>query len=153
MNSEQLLHNYVSDSLLTTLISFQEFKQQLQSYTSDEQQLQHWYELLQARDARVTSELEARIKQFFITLHSRLLRFLESEQLSHSLSLETLIDALYKINDLLQQRLQILDDAIQEKTSELAEFENMVRSPNAGDNAIPGLLQIIQSYINLLEEN
>lgn len=115
MNSEQLLHNYVSDSLLTTLISFQEFKQQLQSYTSDEQQLQHWYELLQARDARVTSELEARIKQFFITLRSRLLRFLESEQLSHSLSLETLIDALYKINDLLQQRLQILDDAIQER--------------------------------------
>ncbi|AJV46359.1 Nkp2p [Saccharomyces cerevisiae YJM1450] len=153
MNSEQLLHNYVSDSLLTTLISFQEFKQQLQSYTSDEQQLQHWYELLQTRDARVTSELEARIKQFFITLRSRLLRFLESEQLSHSLSLETLIDALYKINDLLQQRLQILDDAIQEKTSELAEFENMVRSPSAGDNTIPGLLQIIQSYINLLEEN
>lgn len=101
----------------------------------------------------MTSELEARIKQFFITLRSRLLRFLESEQLSHSLSLETLIDALYKINDLLQQRLQILDDAIQEKTSELAEFENMVRSPSAGDNAIPGLLQIIQSYINLLEEN
>lgn len=153
MDSEQLLHHYVSDSLLTALVSFQEFKQQLRSYTNDEQQLRRWYNLLQARDAQVASDLQARIRQFFIALRSRLLRFLESDQMSHSLSLETLIDALYKINDLLQQHLQILDDAIHEKILELAQFENMVRSPTAGDNAIPGLLQIIQSYINLLEEN
>ncbi|QHS75026.1 Nkp2p [Saccharomyces paradoxus] len=153
MNSEQLLHHYVSDSLLTALVSFQEFKQLLRSYTNDEQQLRRWYNSLQARDAQVASDLQARIKQFFIALRSRLLRFLESDQMSHSLSLETLIDGLYKINDLLQQRLQILDDAIHEKILELAQFENMVRSPTAGDNAIPGLLQIIQSYINLLEEN
>ncbi|CAI4035223.1 hypothetical protein SMKI_12G3720 [Saccharomyces mikatae IFO 1815] len=153
MESEQLLHHYVSDLLLTTLVTFHEFKELLRSHTVDEQLLQHWYHLLQVRDAQVTADLQDRIKQFFIRLRSELLRYLESDQLSHSLSLETLIDALYKINDLLLQHLQLLDHTIHDKTLELVRFENMVRSSTGRDNAIPDLLQIIQSYINLLEEN
>ncbi|CAI4046784.1 Nkp2p SKDI_12G3470 [Saccharomyces kudriavzevii IFO 1802] len=153
MDSEQLLDHYISDSLLTTLVPFHEFKQLLHSHTSDEQQLHRWYKLLQAKDAQVTSDLQVQIKRFFIALRSRLLRVLETEQLAHSVSLETLIDALYKINDLLLQRLQILDDTIHEKTLELAQFEKMVRSSTAGDDAIPGLLEIIQSYINILDDN
>ncbi|KOG97996.1 Nkp2p [Saccharomyces eubayanus] len=151
MDSEQLLHHYVSDSLLTTLVPFHEFKQLLRPHTSDEQQLRRWYGLLQARDAQAVATLQARIKQFFVGLRSRLLRVLETDQQAHSVSLEMLIDTLYKINDVLLQHLQGLDGAIHEKALALAQFEKMVRSSAARDSAIPGLLQIIQSYINLLE--
>lgn len=151
MDSEQLLHHYVSDSLLTTLVPFHEFKQLLRPHTSDEQQLRRWYGLLEDRDAQAVAALQDRIKQFFVGLRSRLLRVLETDQQAHSVNLETLIDTLYKINDVLLQRLQVLDSAIHENTLALAQFEEMARSSVAKDSAIPGLLQIIQSYISLLE--
>lgn len=84
-------------------------------------------------------------------MRSRLLRVLETDQQAHSVNLETLIDTLYKINDVLLQRLQVLDSAIHENTLALAQFEEIARSSVAKDSAIPGLLQIIQSYISLLE--
>ncbi|CAI4047092.1 hypothetical protein N7582_003985 [Saccharomyces uvarum] len=151
MDSEQLLHHYVSDSLLTTLVPFHEFKQLLRPHTSDEQQLRRWYGLLEDRDAQAVAALQDRIKQFFVGLRSRLLRVLETDQQAHSVNLETLIDTLYKINDVLLQRLQVLDSAIHENTLALAQFEEIARSSVAKDSAIPGLLQIIQSYISLLE--
>ncbi|CAI4048116.1 hypothetical protein SUVZ_12G3450 [Saccharomyces uvarum] len=151
MDSEQLLHHYVSDSLLTTLVPFQEFKQLLRPHTSDELLLRRWYGLLQNRDAQVVATLQDRIKQFFVGLRSKLLRVLETDQQAHSINLEMLIDTLYKINDVLLQRLQGLDNAIHENALALAQFEEMARSSIAKDSAIPGLLQIIQSYISLLE--
>lgn len=125
MDSEQLLHHYVSDSLLTTLVPFHEFKQLLRPHTSDEQQLRRWYGLLEDRDAQAVAALQDRIKQFFVGLRSRLLRVLETDQQAHSVNLETLIDTLYKINDVLLQRLQVLDSAIHENTLALAQFEEI----------------------------
>lgn len=84
MDSEQLLHHYVSDSLLTTLVPFHEFKQLLRPHTSDEQQLRRWYGLLEDRDAQAVAALQDRIKQFFVGLRSRLLRVLETDQQAHS---------------------------------------------------------------------
>ncbi|CCF60205.1 hypothetical protein KAFR_0J01380 [Kazachstania africana CBS 2517] len=147
MSSEKLISDYFSSFLVSKCLSFQEFQKLLEEKSelqANEDDLQKWYSIYQKRDQETLKELEANISLLMKKIRVAELQDLKNQQLSESYSLEEINDSLYRVSELLETRINVLNTNIDSQADKLTELNEILKDVNARNTHAASIRATIQ---------
>ena len=172
MSGKQLIIDYFSSSLLTNLLSFEEFKDELVSGDTaspndkdttnervqySEEELIRYYSYFKQLDMKRMSLLRASVEEMYSKINQFDLGDLRELLVENAyFTLQELVNGLIQVDCLLQTRLAALNRSIQADTERLREFNDLIHytDPEMGvsvlDSINKTLLQL-QRYKQILQ--
>lgn len=138
MSSKQVLLQHFQATLVSHNYSFDEFlKTVSQSYRNKHESepeiatVREWYSKYQHQDQAALQLVEQRIEKFLDENREAQLHELESLQVAESLSLEQIVDKLDHVDQLLTNRLEYINGALEKNIVELGSFNELLEIANS----------------------
>ncbi|QLQ80463.1 hypothetical protein HG537_0D04630 [Torulaspora globosa] len=159
MSSRDVLSQYLVGNQLTSRITLEEFHRIVSEslgYETDavvsKEKVQEWYESYQERDQMDRESIETRVDRFLSRIERDEFCKLESSQLKESFTLEELVDNLYTVDQILDAKLELVNNSFEAITDVFEQFNNILAKANQGNREWDrDLLETLVEYRRMLQ--
>lgn len=154
MSSDQLYKDYISNTLLTNILQFEDFKLLLDSYCKknniSENLVKAWYSEYLENEKTVVGHINNQLLSLLKEVRSSDFLTLKKE-ISDTYQVEDVLSRLYNVENLLDMRLKVLEYDISSLSDKIAKFNYMLRNYNNNSNGEVNINEIINRLRKLNE--
>ncbi|AQZ17130.1 NKP2 (YLR315W) [Zygosaccharomyces parabailii] len=138
MSSKELLLQYVRERLISHNYDFEEFLRTIgQTYRSRHESepeidtVRDWYSKYEYQDEAALEVADDRINKFLEQNREAELHELENMQIAESFSLEQVVNKLYQVDQMLDERLTYMNEALKKNVLQLERFDDLLELANS----------------------
>lgn len=154
--SEQILSQFLQKGLLTHVITPSEFEEIVLRVVPDldSATIKTLYMQYEDQDARKHQDIKTKVDRLVESTRLTTLSDLEHAQLDETVSLESIVDSLYSINQLMDDKLALLNKSIQDKTMRVQEYNLLFQTGDGSSaNEVPDdLISTLKKYNHALQQ-